>query len=120
MDNWSWTVGVLGHGSENVRGVAAGAEVTGEAAIEAASDAAVMVAMDRGRQEYWISLAGTEMILTPGLTEGRCRPVGRSRRGALDRTPVLGLAGHERISRALMISVDRHGIKRGAKWRLSR
>jgi hypothetical protein len=36
-------------GLENVQGMAAGEEAIGEAAIEAASDAAVLVAMDRGR-----------------------------------------------------------------------
>jgi hypothetical protein len=69
MDNWSWTVGVLGDGSENVQRAAVGAEATGQAAIEAASDAAVLVAMDRSRQEYRIAVAGTEMTLTSGLTE---------------------------------------------------
>jgi hypothetical protein len=70
MDIGSWTVGVLATGSEGVQQVAAGQEATEQAAIEAASDAAVWVAMDRGRQEYRITVAGTEMILTPGLTDG--------------------------------------------------
>lgn len=70
MTNSSWTVGVLARGSETVQPVADGEENTERAAIEAASDAAMWVAMDRGREVYRISVAGAEIVLTPGLTNG--------------------------------------------------
>lgn len=69
MTNSAWTVGVIARGSETVQRVADGAEITERAAIEAASDAAMWVAMDRGRDVYRITAAGTEMVLTPGLTD---------------------------------------------------
>ena len=48
--------------------VAAGAEAIEEAAIDAASGALVAVADDRGRQEYRVVVAGTRMVVLPGLT----------------------------------------------------
>lgn len=70
MTNTAWTVGVLARGSEIVERLVDGEEITEQAAIEAASDAAMWVAMDRGREVYRITAAGTEMVLTPGLTDG--------------------------------------------------
>lgn len=69
MNNRRWAIGVLAAGAENVQRLSAGEETTEQAAIEAASDAAVLAAMDRGREEYRITVAGTEMMLTPGLTD---------------------------------------------------
>lgn len=68
MTNSAWAVGLLTRGSETVQPVAGGEEGTELAAIEAASDAAMWAAMDRGREVYRITAAGTEMVLTPGLT----------------------------------------------------
>ena len=70
MTNNAWTVGVLARESGTAQRVAGGEEGTEQAAIEAASDAAMWAAMDRGREVYRITAAGTEMILTPGLTDG--------------------------------------------------
>lgn len=64
----SWWVGVLPAGVENVQTVAAGEETSREAAIDAAVDALVVVALDRGRQEYRLTVADTQMIIFPGLT----------------------------------------------------
>lgn len=64
-----WTVGVLAAGVENVQAVAAGEEATVGAAIGAASDALVVAAMDRGREEYRVSVAGAQMMVIPGLTD---------------------------------------------------
>lgn len=64
----SWWVGVLPSGVENVQTVASGREATNAAAAGAAVDALVIVAADRGRQEYRMSVAGTEMMVLPGLT----------------------------------------------------
>lgn len=65
----SWTVGVLPAGVENVQLVASGVGASRAAAVEAASDALVVVAADRGRAEYRVSLAGAEILVIPGLTE---------------------------------------------------
>lgn len=65
----SWTVGVLPAGVENVQMLASGAEASREAAVEAASDALVVAAADRGRAEYRVSVAGAELMVIPGLTE---------------------------------------------------
>jgi hypothetical protein len=68
----SWWVGVLPAGVENVQTVAAGEEISRVAAIDAAVDALVVVALDRGRQEYRLAVADTKMIIFPGLTvDGR-------------------------------------------------
>lgn len=67
--NTTWTVGVLSAGSETVRHLAGGIATTRSGAVDAASDALMMAAMDRGRQEYRIALADTHVVLTPGLTE---------------------------------------------------
>jgi hypothetical protein len=48
--------------------VAAGEEATTTAAAGAASDALMVVAADRGREEYRVTVAGTEMVVLPGLT----------------------------------------------------
>lgn len=64
----TWWVGVLPSGVENVQTVASGSEETREAAAEAAVDALVVVAADRGRQEYRLRVAGTELMVLPGLT----------------------------------------------------
>jgi hypothetical protein len=64
----TWSVGVLPSGVENVQMVAAGEEATEEAAIDAASRALVAVADDRGRREYRVVVAGTRMVVLPGLT----------------------------------------------------
>lgn len=65
----TWTVGVLSAASENVQTLASGMTSTRAGAVEAASDALVMAAMDRGRQEYRIWVADTQIVLLPGLTE---------------------------------------------------
>jgi hypothetical protein len=65
----TWTVGVLSAGAENVQTLAGGTTATRAGAVEAASDALVVAAMDRGRQEYRVRVADTVMVLTPGLTE---------------------------------------------------
>ena len=64
-----WTVGVLPTGVENVQMLASGVEETRAAAVEAASDALVVAACDRGRAEYRLCVAGAEMVMIPGLTE---------------------------------------------------
>lgn len=64
-----WTVGVLPAGVENVQMLAAGVGESREAAIGAASDALVVAATERGRAEYRVSVADTEMMLIPGLTD---------------------------------------------------
>lgn len=68
----SWWVGVLPAGVENVQTVAAGEETSRAAAIDAAVDALVVVALDRGRQEYRLTVADTQMIIFPGLTVDGC------------------------------------------------
>jgi hypothetical protein len=65
----TWTLGVLSSGAENVQQLAGGTELTRAGAVEAASDALVVAAMDRGRQEYRISVADTRIVVRPGLTE---------------------------------------------------
>ncbi len=65
----SWTVAVLPAGVENVEPVASGVGESRAAAVEAASDALVVVATDRGRAEYRVSVAGAEMMVIPGLTD---------------------------------------------------
>ncbi|OJY39312.1 hypothetical protein [Pseudonocardia sp. 73-21] len=64
-----WWVGVLPSGVENVQTVASGHEATHAAAAGAAVDALVVVAADRGRQEYRLRVAGAELMVLPGLTE---------------------------------------------------
>lgn len=65
----TWTLGVLAAGAENVVPLAAGRERTRAVAVEAASDALVVAAIERGRQEYRLTVADTQMIVFPGLTE---------------------------------------------------
>lgn len=65
----SWTLGVLPAGIENVQHLTCGAADTRAGAVEEASDALVVAAMDRGRQEYRIRVADTLIVLVPGLTE---------------------------------------------------
>lgn len=65
----TWTVGVLTTGVENVQPLAGGTAATQAEAIEAASDALVVAAMDRGRQEYRVCVADTLVGFVPGLTE---------------------------------------------------
>ncbi|WP_300007535.1 hypothetical protein [Pseudonocardia sp.] len=65
----TWTVGVLTTGVENVQPLAGGIEATQAEAIEAASDALVVAAMGRGRQEYRVCVADTLIGVVPGLTE---------------------------------------------------
>lgn len=65
----TWTVGVLSAGAENVQHLAGGTAATRAGAAEAASDALVSAAMDRGRQEYRIRVADTHIVVVPGLTE---------------------------------------------------
>jgi hypothetical protein len=66
-----WTVGVLPAGVENLQLLATGVGENREAAIEAASEALVVAATDRGRAEYRVSLADTEVMVIPGLTDER-------------------------------------------------
>jgi hypothetical protein len=73
----SWTIGVLAAGVENVQPLASGVGQSRTAAVEAASDALVMLAADRGRAEYRVSVAGAEMMVIPGLTDdGEIDPSG--------------------------------------------
>lgn len=65
----SWTVGVLPAGVENVQPLASGVGESRAAAIEAVSGALVVAAADRGRAEYRVTVAGTEMLVIPGLTD---------------------------------------------------
>jgi len=65
----TWTLGLLAAGVENVQPLAGGAAATRAGAVEAASDALVVAAMDRGRQEYRIRVADTLIGVIPGLTE---------------------------------------------------
>ena len=65
----TWTVGVLTTGVENVQPLAGGIAATRAEAIEAASDALVVAAMDRGRQEYRVCVADTLIGVVPGVTE---------------------------------------------------
>ena len=64
-----WTLGVLSAGVENVQHLAGGTATTEREAIEAASDALVVAAMDRGRQEYRVCVADIVIGVVPGLTE---------------------------------------------------
>ena len=64
-----WTLGVLSAGAENVQLLAGGTSATWAEAIGAASDALVVAAMDRGRQEYRVCVADTMIGVLPGLTE---------------------------------------------------
>lgn len=65
----TWTVGVLSTGAENVKALVGGTSATRAGAVEAASDALVVAAMDRGRQEYRVRVADTLIVVIPGLTE---------------------------------------------------
>jgi hypothetical protein len=65
----TWILGVLAGGVENVERVASGSAATRAGAVEAASDALVVAAMDRGRQEYRLRVADTLIGVVPGLTE---------------------------------------------------
>lgn len=65
----TWTVGVLSTGAENVEPLTGGTAVTRAGAAEAASDALVVAATDRGRQEYRIRVADALIVVIPGLTE---------------------------------------------------
>ncbi|GAA2574285.1 hypothetical protein [Pseudonocardia hydrocarbonoxydans] len=65
----TWTLGVLSARVENVQPLADGTATTKAEAIEAASDALVVAAMDRGRQEYRVCVADTMIGVIPGLTE---------------------------------------------------
>jgi hypothetical protein len=78
--NETWSVGVLPAEVENVEMVAAGEEPSVEAAIEAASEAFAVLATDRGRAEYRLTVAGTEMIVFPGLIDDGAVDVEGSRR----------------------------------------
>ncbi|MDN5760066.1 MAG: hypothetical protein L0H59_16335, partial [Tomitella sp.] len=62
-------LGVFNAGVENVQPLAGGTTATQAEAIGAASDALVMAAMDRGRQEYRVCVADTLIVVIPGLTE---------------------------------------------------
>jgi hypothetical protein len=67
--NITWTLGVLSAGAENVQPLTGGTASSEAGAIEAASDALVVAAMDRGRQEYRVCVADTMIGVLPGLTE---------------------------------------------------
>lgn len=64
----TWTLGVLTVGVENVQHLADGHAGTRAGAVEAASDALVVAAMERGRERYRISVADTQFVVRPGLT----------------------------------------------------
>lgn len=65
----TWTLGVLTAGVENVQLLASGTAATRVGAIEAASDALVVAAMGRGRREYRLRVADTQIGVVPGLSE---------------------------------------------------
>ncbi|MBW0116170.1 hypothetical protein [Pseudonocardia abyssalis] len=67
--NTTWTLGVLSAGAENVQPLAGGTGSTRAGAVEAASDALVVAAMDRGHEEYRVSLTYTRIVVRPGLTD---------------------------------------------------
>jgi hypothetical protein len=52
-----------------VQNLAGGTSATRAGAVEAASDALVVAAMDRGREEYQVHVADTLIVVVPGLTE---------------------------------------------------
>jgi hypothetical protein len=52
-----------------VQNLAGGTSATRAGAVEAASDALVVAAMDRGREEYRVHVADTLIVVVPGLTE---------------------------------------------------
>lgn len=60
---------VLLDGVENVQPLASGAGESRAAAVEAASDALDVAAVDRGHAEYRVNVAGAEFVLFPGLTD---------------------------------------------------
>lgn len=59
---------MLTAGVENVQHLADGTAGTRAGAVEAASDALVVAAMERGRERYRISVADTQLMVRPGLT----------------------------------------------------
>lgn len=67
----TWTLGVLTPGAENVQHLADGTADSRAGAVEAASDALVLAAMERGREQYRISVADTQLVVRPGLTARR-------------------------------------------------
>lgn len=64
----TWTLGVFAAGMENVQHLADGTAGMRARAVEAASDALIVVAMERGRQGYRICVAGTRFVVRPSLT----------------------------------------------------
>jgi hypothetical protein len=64
-----WTLGVLYGGAENTVALEEGIESSRGAAIDAASGALVVAASERGRHEYRLTVADTQIIVVPGLTE---------------------------------------------------
>ncbi|MHA6781145.1 hypothetical protein ACVGOW_09130 [Pseudonocardia saturnea] len=67
--NIKWTLGVLRAGIEDEQHLAGGNAGTRVGAVEEASDALFVAAMERGRQEYRIRVADTLIVVIPGLTE---------------------------------------------------
>ncbi|RTL61609.1 MAG: hypothetical protein EKK42_34575 [Pseudonocardiaceae bacterium] len=66
-----WSVGVLAAGVENTVAVGGGAESTVAAAWATATAALVRAVEQWGRQEYRLTVAGTPVMVTPGLTVDR-------------------------------------------------
>ncbi|AEA26499.1 hypothetical protein Psed_4340 [Pseudonocardia dioxanivorans CB1190] len=63
-----WSVGVLATGAENTVTVRGGAESTVAAAWATATAALVRAVEQWGRQEYRLTVAGTPVMVMPGLT----------------------------------------------------
>ncbi|WP_300011084.1 hypothetical protein [Pseudonocardia sp.] len=80
----TWRVGVLLDGTENVRTLAVGSSDTVAEAVSAATDALVCAALAHGRHEYRVAVAGTEIIIMPGLDQV----------GAVDFDALRGALGH--------------------------
>ncbi|MFB9744777.1 hypothetical protein ACFFOU_26990 [Pseudonocardia sulfidoxydans] len=62
-------MGVLHRGAENTVALDDGIEPSRGEAIDAASGALVVAASERGRHEYRLTVADTQIIVVPGLTE---------------------------------------------------
>lgn len=65
-----WTLAVLPTGAENLIELGSGREATPAAAAERAVDTLIRCAAalgGSGRQEYRVTVAGSQMIVTPGL-----------------------------------------------------
>lgn len=67
--NTTWALGVVAAGTQDVQPLAGGVEESVTAAREAAGDALVLAALGRGRQQFRLRLAGTDLMVLPGSSE---------------------------------------------------